>query len=93
MQNVPIPPLQIQRQGVRNAMTNKVFEAFPEFSDYDRDQSYEIIRMHDQMLRLFFVTNADYILIKERYNAWKRMSLATHMMYGDCTGLFKETTD
>lgn len=35
-------------------MTNKVFEAFSEFSDYDRDQSYEAIRMHDEMLRLFF---------------------------------------
>ena len=74
-------------------MTNKVFEAFQEFSDYDRDQSYEIIRIHDEMLRLFFWGTTDSILIKERYNAWKRMSLATHMMYGDCAGLFKETTN
>lgn len=74
-------------------MTNKVFEAFPELSDYDRDQSYEIIRMHDEMLRLFFDTKTDDSRVKERYHAWKRMSLATHMMYGDCTGLFKETTN
>jgi len=75
-------------------MINKVFEAFPEFSDYDRDQSYEIIRMHDEMLlRLFFNTETDDSRVKERYNAWKRMSLATHMMHGDCTGLFKETTN
>lgn len=74
-------------------MINKVFEKFPEFSEYDREQSYEYIRMRDEPLRLFFDTKADDILIKERYNAWKRMSLATHMMYGDCTGLFKETTN
>ena len=74
-------------------MINKVFEKFPEFSDYDRDQSYEAIRMHDEMLRLFFVTKTDNTPIKERYDALKRMSLATHMMYGDCTGLFKETTN
>lgn len=74
-------------------MTNKVFEKFSEFSDYDRDQSYENIRVHNEMLRLFFDTKADNRMIKERYNAWKRMSLATDMMYGNCEGLFKETTN
>ena len=74
-------------------MINKVFEKFPEFSDYDREQSYEYIRVRDEPLRLFFDTKADDILIKEIYNAWKRMSLATDMIYGEYTGLFKETTD
>lgn len=74
-------------------MINKVFEKFPEFSDYDRDQSYEMIRIQDEMIQLFFLVTTDSALIKETYNAWKRMSLATHMMYGDCTGLFKETTN
>ncbi len=74
-------------------MINKVFEKFTEFSDYDRDQSYEMIRIQDEMMRLFFWLTTDSPLIKERYDAWKRMSLATNMMYGDCAGLFKETTN
>ena len=50
-------------------MINKVFEKFTEFSDYDRDQSYEMIRIQNEMMRLFFLGTTDSALIKETYKA------------------------